>query len=711
MEQIRKVSKPLCDRCISLELRFATDSDFTHLVADNFQDLEQSSLTGCALCGLVRQHLVYGTRSKIHNLRTSQAGIHITVTATDIMIEPVVHDDDRVLLWPRDDLYLSGYTEYDSDEGVSGRQVETSAGMIQSTTINRGEIQLLSKDEGINNAASLARDWITKCLETHSSCLIPFGATEPPTTHRRELPALPTRVINVGEERASHRPRLFIPAPGERQADYFALSYAWGIGSYPARMTKSNMTAMQRGIDMSSLPKTMQDAIIFTKRAGLTRYLWIDALCIIQTDGDGGGDHEHRADWLAECSKFGQYYHNALCTLSATGASCSTQGLFLPRPALEHPVTPYQLLRYQSLGLPRQITIEPATPSWSDALTYSPLLRRGWTLQERAMSMRRLHFARHCVFWECCSLTAAEVDPSGASLQLEDLEGQQNLSDGALMSLRGLLEANDEDRVENEWFDLVMVYSLCRFSFLSDRLPALSGLAGRIRDVSGRKYLAGYWDCNFPHGLAWYCHMGARTAEVGDEDPRGNVIAPSWSWASMSVSARIVFLSQGPVIWSPKGEWSFPVEVLDVEVEPSGADPTGPVKGGKVRLRGRTITGNLSAMFPDGEWLKSLEGVQHLNYIGLSQRGLGERPSVRIFLDKVGEPDRTAVGLVSLLLVASEEIVDDTDAKGSPKSLAAIVLQPTDKQRASVREYIRVGFIFLPEWHFGKAIETVVDIV
>jgi hypothetical protein len=63
------------------------------------------------------------------------------------------------------------------------------------------------------------------------------------------------------------------------------LSRCWGTSSNVQRTitTSENLEARMAGIDVSTLPKTFQDAVKITRDLGL-RYLWIDSLCIIQND-------------------------------------------------------------------------------------------------------------------------------------------------------------------------------------------------------------------------------------------------------------------------------------------------------------------------------------------------------------------------------------------------------------------------------------------
>ena len=51
--------------------------------------------------------------------------------------------------------------------------------------------------------------------------------------------------------------------------------------------------------------------------------------------------------------------------------------------------------------------------TWKDGVDESPLCKRGWVTQERALSVRTLHFGRQQIFWECLCEDGSEVFPKG----------------------------------------------------------------------------------------------------------------------------------------------------------------------------------------------------------------------------------------------------------------------------------------------------------
>ncbi|KAK4182567.1 hypothetical protein QBC35DRAFT_546884 [Podospora australis] len=171
-----------------------------------------------------------------------------------VMINPVLPQDDAIILWPRRDLYLAGlpaYDDEDTDNIVTGG----------STVAN------LQTEQGLSAIVALAEGWLRDCISTHRICSLPFGfkhqniSNLPKTAASRQIPVLPTRVIDVN----GPNPRLYVSTPGQK-SEYFALSYSWGVGTLPSRMTRHNFEARQTYMDMGSLPQTIRDAITFTTK-------------------------------------------------------------------------------------------------------------------------------------------------------------------------------------------------------------------------------------------------------------------------------------------------------------------------------------------------------------------------------------------------------------------------------------------------------------
>lgn len=75
------------------------------------------------------------------------------------------------------------------------------------------------------------------------------------------------------------------------------------------------------GIRFSSLPKTLQDAIVVTQKLGL-QYLWVDSLCIIQDDPQ---------DLTREIANMANIFKCAFVTISAASAPRVDRGFLEDR--------------------------------------------------------------------------------------------------------------------------------------------------------------------------------------------------------------------------------------------------------------------------------------------------------------------------------------------------------------------------------------------
>ena len=174
-------------------------------------------------------------------------------------------------------------------------------------------------------------------------------------------------------------------------------------GKY-ARTLKKNLRDMQRRIPVSILPQNFQDAV-FTVRKLQLRFLWIDALCIIQDDP---------ADWAREAARMNDVYGSAYLTIAATSAVSSTDG-FLRRPQDIASCIPfYRDTQAEPVGhlflAHRRMGGDQG--SWFSNIETARWNTRGWTLQERLLSRRVLHFTERKMFWECrVTDTSVENEP------------------------------------------------------------------------------------------------------------------------------------------------------------------------------------------------------------------------------------------------------------------------------------------------------------
>jgi hypothetical protein len=398
----------------------------------------------------------------------------------------------------------------------------------------------LAEDPRSEKTLKLMKKWIKACVDGHENCQLGYtreevqfaGAEDDEGARLRakyaeEDSELPTRVIDV--EAFEDGVRLVETASVGGRGCYIALSHVWGKTQH---LTTKHATYKDRltNIPLLTLPKTFQDAVIITRSLGV-RYLWIDSLCIIQ---------DSLPDWAYESARMASVYMNAYVTISATSAIDGDGGCFIPRRAPPSSVS----LSYISTvyGIPDgSWTIHNRNTSWHQNVRCSVLASRAWTLQEKYLARRTLHFAVDQVSFECNTGFEFETQRPGqkstsASVPFQFLYWM-------LVSFRKRRDALDlllPPMVMQTWSKLVEDYTTRKLTFEKDKLPALEGLAQRVASLTLDQYCFGLWRANIDMGLMW------RTAPYEDVHERRGRIAgrtPSWSWASMN--GRVYFACSG----------------------------------------------------------------------------------------------------------------------------------------------------------------------
>lgn len=190
----------------------------------------------------------------------------------------------------------------------------------------------------------------------------------------------------------------------------------------------------------------------------------------------------------------GKVYKNALCNISATGASDSSIGCFWDRnPLLAQPCN----IEFE-WDLPLKGSFYCVDASlWPKNIGEAPLNRRAWVTQERILSPRVLHFGVQQIFWECHAMEACEAFPSCLP----------KAPDPLTFIVRTGLKRKQPSLKENDNFlgkelpDLGMdhrdgilgIYTRSSLTRPEDKLIALSGLVKELSLLLNDNYLAGLW--------------------------------------------------------------------------------------------------------------------------------------------------------------------------------------------------------------------------
>lgn len=391
---------------------------------------------------------------------------------------------------------------------------------------------------------NVIRRWMDDCLRNHPECNENFLTNGKNSANIK----LPTRLIFVGEEADGQlAPRLVLPRAWEPGVEvrYLTLSHSWAITGKSAMLTIANLENFLQGIPLEDLSPTFRDALTVTRELGF-QYIWIDSLCIIQDSGE---------DWEKEALTMSDVYGHSSCNISACGG-LGIDGCFVSRDPLQ--LFPCRIRQdSQESNISSDACAYVFKDEWPPSVKLvdrdaTPLLSRGWCVQERLLSARVVYFGAEEVFWECCHHVVKESSPPkrwmkdlvsenapwvSQKARFQELCGLEHTAGDIKAPSRGLelgwVPPHKVKTVEPSilrlylcWYRIVSDYSFANLTRTTDRLMALAGIAGAIEKSRGWTYLAGTWKETWPLDLLWYF--------TADEESRvdSGIQAPSWSWSA-----------------------------------------------------------------------------------------------------------------------------------------------------------------------------------
>ena len=205
---------------------------------------------------------------------------------------------------------------------------------------------------------------------------------------------------------------------------YVTLSHCWGNNSLDFPTSTANMSQYLCEIPWSLIPETIKDAVAIIRKLGI-RYFSVDSLCIVQDD---------ERDWDLESAKMAAIYSSSVLTIAATHAADDKKGCFTTRWTAVEESLDLPRMNLQVLDLPVQMRKKGRSGQISVRLghhlahdnimsldlvskTTSPLLNRGWVLQELLLSARILNIHAEEMVWQCRDSLACEcsfLTPPGA---------------------------------------------------------------------------------------------------------------------------------------------------------------------------------------------------------------------------------------------------------------------------------------------------------
>jgi hypothetical protein len=192
-------------------------------------------------------------------------------------------------------------------------------------------------------------------------------------------------------------------------------------------------------------------------------------------------------------------YHGSFLNIAANAYFTPNGGLFQTRNPLS--VTPLKVNLMLQSNDSNQSTVAlfPKAEGLGN-LQSAPLSTRAWTVQERLLSPRTVHFLTHKVMWECSSLLASESDPTG---KLEECEGAADIIRG-WATLSNLDSMPRAARCLWKWYEALGLFTRAELTFQTDKLVAIAGIAAYIKALwrdDSLEYLAGLWSYQFEWSL------------------------------------------------------------------------------------------------------------------------------------------------------------------------------------------------------------------
>ncbi|KUJ19651.1 HET-domain-containing protein, partial [Mollisia scopiformis] len=322
---------------------------------------------------------------------------------------------------------------------------------------------------------------------------------------------------------------------------YAVLTHCWGPSMPEAGVTKTDTLSLHLNrINVAELPMSLRHALIIVKELGIP-YIWIDSLCILQDSTE---------DWEVESAQMGHIYSHAWCTIAASSATDFQGGI-----------------KYIQ-GHRVQVSIRPPLQTWAKFYRNNPLNKRGWTFQERELSPRILHFSADQMWWEF-QLRCLDNMLEPSSIHNEDSSIIHNLVINARY---------------NTWHKVIQDYSTRTFTRITDRFPALSGLASEMQAVHGDEYVAGMWKGDLLRSLLWRRDSRPDSSQTMLTRPL-QYQAPSWSWAAIgdAVTYDLVTFNR------PQINKLLPTtaKIKNIHLVPAGSDPKGRLNAGTIKIRGR----------------------------------------------------------------------------------------------------------------------------
>lgn len=350
----------------------------------------------------------------------------------------------------------------------------------------------------------MIRNLLALCEDGHELCM---GSVT-------EEPPLPTDFTLIDTLN-----RVLVPYTGSKP--YIALSYVWGenclerdwdyevesirLGELVQRIYKRKSLPV-------CLPQTIEDAICVTQEIR-QRYLWVDLLCINQTETVSRNDSISKMDAI-----FSRAFLT-ICVLQGQSMFSGIPGVSQAHQGRHQILTETESMRYMATNLTNLGAVI-CTSDWS---------QRGWTFQEGVLGGRRLCFDTSGVFLHCQEEILHDIVESFDTEQR--IRTPFNSDQLRYLTLWISPEARAWDF--SIYARMVMDYSPRALTFPADAHNAIAGVLSRMKRSMKMSFIGGLPEGDIFNALLWdYANPKLR---------RRRPQFPSWSWLGWEGSTSYEF--------------------------------------------------------------------------------------------------------------------------------------------------------------------------
>ncbi|TEY34582.1 hypothetical protein BOTCAL_0625g00010 [Botryotinia calthae] len=396
----------LCSHCVAVGERLkdvcygdgeAQEFDFGMNARDSSDNLHIGSLKeifapkNCFFCGLLTRQFLRIKRREIYmNARSKGMNLHgLTLTGllrlayvektteleneVEWIIDPFSESLQLSLSTIKSDGTLSIWWPENTVDEINDEPTQlpmlTADHKAIFTSVKKPWIPLPSGKISTKRDLGMFSDCFNSCLQNHEKC------RETQMTGALSSGFGPSRLIDIVDMK-------IVKMGIDEAPKYFILSYVWGRPPFLLLEKKNeNEFSTPGSLKDQRIPQTIVDAIVIT-RCFKRRYLWVDALCIVQDDLESK---------MHEIDRMHTIYAQAEMTIVAATGDGANSGLL----DIDSIFTDTELHLINGI----RFTVD--SMNLREVIEFSTWFTRGWTFQELVFSKRILYFTTERTYYSC----------------------------------------------------------------------------------------------------------------------------------------------------------------------------------------------------------------------------------------------------------------------------------------------------------------------